>query len=130
MDLYNLKIFSWVEKNIVDEILTNSSIENFNAWDIILKEWQTSNWKWYIIKSWEVEVSINWSQVAKLFPGEIFWEIALLNEEQRTATIKALTSLETIVITLESLLEIVENWNTSVNQDIMNRIEENLKNNL
>lgn len=130
MDLYNLKIFSWVEKNIVDEILINSSIENFNAWDVILREWQTSNWKWYIIKSWEVEVSINWNQIAKLSPGEIFWEIALLNEEQRTATIKALTSLETIVITLESLLEIVENWNTSINQDIMNRIEENLKNNL
>lgn len=130
MDLYNLKIFYWVEKNIVDEILLNSSTESFNAWDIVLKEWQTSNWKWYIIKSWEVEVSINWNKVAELSSGEIFWEIALLNEEQRTATIKALTSLETIVITLESLLEIVENWNTSINQDIMNRIEENLKNNL
>ena len=129
MDLYNLKIFSWVEKEIVDDILLISSVKKFNVWDIIINEWEDSDWKWYIIKSWEVEVSIKWNFVAKLWWGDIFWEIALLNEDERTATIKALTEVETIVITLDSLLDIVNNWNTSINQDVMNRIEENLKNN-
>jgi hypothetical protein len=128
MSIYDLKIFSWLKKEIIDEILTNSSTEEFSTWDIILKQWQFSNWKWYIIKSWEVEVSINWNFVAKLWEWEIFWEIALLNEDERTATVKALTDLETIVISQESLLEIVNSWNVSVNQDVMSRIEENLRN--
>lgn len=129
MSIYDLKIFSWVEKEIIDEILNNSLIEIFDAWEIVIREWHFSNWKWYIIKSWEVEVSIKWNFVARLWEWEIFWEIALLNEDERTATVKALTDLETIVISQESLLEIVDNWNISVNQDVMNRIEENLKNN-
>lgn len=128
-EIYSLKIFNWVDKNIIDLIIKNSSIEKFNPWEVILSKWEKSNWKWYIIKSWEVEVSINWNIIAKLKTGEIFWEIALLNEEERTADVKAITEVETIVLSQESLLEIINGWNDRINKDIMNRIEENLYNN-
>lgn len=127
MELYNLKIFSWVEKNIIDNILNNSPTEHYSSGEIVVSQGDESNWKWYIIKSWEVEVIINSKQIAKLWVWEIFWEIALLNEEERTATVKAISDLELIVITLENLIDIVNNWNTSVNEWVMERIEQNLK---
>lgn len=127
MELYNLKIFSWVEKNIIDNILNNSPTEHYSPGEIVVSQGDESNWKWYIIKSWEVEVIINSKQIAKLWVWEIFWEIALLNEEERTATVKVISDLELIVITLENLIDIVNNWNTSVNEWVMERIEQNLK---
>jgi heat shock protein HspQ len=67
MELNNLKIFYWVEKKVVDEILNNSQKEKFSPWETIIVEWEESNWKWYIIESWEVEVFIKWNIVAKLW---------------------------------------------------------------
>lgn len=128
-EIYSLKIFNWLKKSIVDKIIKNSKIETFSAWETILLEWEESNWKWYIIKSGEVLVEIWWKEITKLGVWEIFWEIALLNEEQRIATIKAIWNVETIVLSQENLLEMVNNGNESINKDIMNRLEENLKNN-
>lgn len=128
-EIYWLKVFNWIDKNIVDLIIKNSKIETYSEWEIIIKQWEKSNWKWYIIKSWEVIVEIWWKEIAKLGIWEIFWEIALLNEEQRTATIKAISETQLIVLTQEYLLEIIDSWNESVNRDIMFRLEQNLINN-
>lgn len=128
-EIYELKIFNWLNKDSIDFILKNSKIEKFSSWEIILLQWEESNWKWYIIKSWEVDVEIGWKQIAKLWDWEIFWEIALLNEEERTATIKAISDVETIVLSQDTLIEMINNWNETINKDIMNRLEQNLKNN-
>lgn len=128
-NIYSLKIFNWLNKGTIDFILKNSKIEKFSSWEIILLQWENSNWKWYIIKSWEVEVEIWWKNITILWVWEIFWEIALLNEEERTATVKANTNVELIVLTQENLFEIINSWNETINKDIMKRIEENLNNN-
>ena len=92
-------------------------------------EWEDSNGKAYIIKSWEVSIEISWTQRAILKTWDIFWEIALLNEEQRTATVKALTDVQVLILTQDSIFELINNWNDSINRDIMDRIEQNLNNN-
>lgn len=128
-NIYDLKIFYWLEKETIDYIVNNSDKEKFSFWETIISQWEESNWKWYIILSWEVEVEIWWKQIAKLWDWEIFWEIALLNEEERTATIKAISDVETIVLSQDTLIEMINNWNETINKDIMNRLEQNLKNN-
>ncbi len=128
-NIYSLKIFNWLEKETIDYIVNNSAKEKFSFWEKIISQWEESNWKWYIILSWEVEVEIWWKKVAKLWDWEIFWEIALLNEEERTATIKAISDVETIVLSQDTLIEMINNWNETINKDIMNRLEQNLKNN-
>jgi CRP-like cAMP-binding protein len=125
--IYELKIFQWVEKDVIDAVLENSEKENYHPWDTILQQWDESNGKWYIITSGEVDIIIDQNYRTTLSNGDIFWEIALLNEEQRTATVVAKTDLEVIILTQDHLFELINNGNYSINADIMNRIEENLK---
>ncbi|MDD5769392.1 MAG: cyclic nucleotide-binding domain-containing protein [Candidatus Gracilibacteria bacterium] len=128
-EIYGLKVFNGIDKNIVDLIIKNSKIETYSEGEIIIKQGEKSNGKGYIIKSGEVIVEIGGKEIAKLGIGEIFGEIALLNEEQRTATIKAISETQLIVLTQEYLLEIIDSGNESVNRDIMFRLEQNLINN-
>ncbi len=125
--IYELKIFQWVEKDVIDAILENSERENYCSWDIILSQWENSNGKWYIIMQGSVDIIIDENYRTSLYEWDIFGEIALLNEEQRTATVQAKTDLEVIILTQEHLFELINNGNYSINADIMNRIEENLK---
>lgn len=125
-DIYALKIFTWLEKNIIDIIMKNSPSEIFHPGEIIIIEWTPSNGKGYIIQSWEVKVEIGWKHITTLWAGEIFWEIALLNEDLRTATITAISQTEVIVLNQENLIEMINNGNESINKDIMDRLEYNL----
>lgn len=128
-EIYWLKIFQWLEKNIIDIMINNLETELFSPGEIIIIQWTPSDGKWYIIKSWEVSVEIWGKEIAKLWAGEIFWEIALLSEEERTATIKATLPTETIILSQNHLLDMIDNGNESINKDIMERLEQNLLNN-
>jgi len=126
--IYNLSIFKWIEKSTVDSIILNCDEENFAAGEIIMTQWSPSNWKWYIIKNWTVKVSINWKKIAELSSGNIVGEIALLNEEERTATVEAITDTTMIVLTLDNLIDMINSDENNINKEIMRRIEENLEN--
>ena len=127
--IYNLKIFSWIDKETVEKIILNCEEEKFGKDEIIMVEWEESNGKWYIIKNGRVSISIRWNKIAELWSWDIVWEIALLNEEARTATVKALEDVETIVLTLDHLVDMINNDDNSINKEIIRRIEENLTNN-
>ena len=127
--MFELKIFNWIEEHIVKKILASSPIENFNKWDIVFKKWDRSNWKWYVIKSWIVWIIINDVEVAKLGMWEMFWEIGLLREEERSATVEARSDLELIALSISDLIEMVNHDDNIINKQIMRRIEENLENN-
>ena len=127
-NIYNLAIFKGIEKNVVDSIILNCPEEKFAAWEIIMNQWEESNWKWYIIKDWTVKISINWKKIAELSKWNIVWEIALLNEEERTATVEAITDTTMIVLTLDNLIDMINSDDNKINKEIMRRIEENLEN--
>ena len=127
--IYNLAIFKWIEKETVESIIANCDEENFAAGEIIMAQWADANGKWYIIKSWNVKVSINWTKIVELSAGNIVWEIALLNEEERTATVEAITDTTIIVLTLDDLIDMINSDENNINKEIMRRIEENLENN-
>ena len=91
-----------------------------------MMENDASNWEWYIIKSGNVEIIIWWTRVAELGVWDIFWEIALLNEEDRTATVRAIKNLKVFVLNIDHLMEMINNWSNLINKTILSRIEENL----
>lgn len=125
--IYWLKIFHWFDKEIVDSIINNCEQREYSNWELIIVEWENSNWEWYILKRWKVAILIWWKKIAELNPGDIFWEIALLNEEERTATVSAISDLEVIVLNLTDLINIINNDGNNINKIIIDRIEENLK---
>lgn len=128
-DIYTLKIFEWIDSSVLSTIIKGLKIEKFSSSEVIIQEWDESNWKAYIIKSWEVNVEISWEKRAILKTWDIFWEIALLNEEERTASIIAITDVEVFVLTQDIIFELINNWNDTINKDIMKRIRENLSHN-
>jgi len=126
--IFNLKIFQWIEKNTIEEIVLNADEKTFQAWELLFIQGSPSNWEAYIIKSWEVKIIINNKEIARLKSWDIVWEIALLNEEERTATVEAVTNTEVIVLTIDSLIEMISNDNNTINNTIIERIEQNLSN--
>jgi len=126
-NLSKLGIFKWINIETVNEIVSSAPEKEFTSGEVILIEETPSNWKWYIIKSWKVEVSIKWKKITELGIWNIFWEIALLNEENRTATVKTIENTTVIILSLDDLINMINNDNNSINKQIINRIEENLE---
>ncbi|RKW24615.1 cyclic nucleotide-binding domain-containing protein, partial [Candidatus Gracilibacteria bacterium] len=88
--IYSLKIFEGIDKEIIDNIIKNCEVRKYLQGEIIIMEHEESNGEGYILKSGNVEIIIGGQKVAELGFGDIFGEIALLNEENRTATVRAL----------------------------------------
>ena len=124
--IYKLEIFKWISSDVIDNIIMNCKERKYLEWEMIIVEGEESGWEWYILKSWMVSISINWTKIAELNSWAIFWEIALLNEEARTASVKALTDIEVIILSLDDLIEMINNDENKINKTIMNRIEENI----
>lgn len=125
--MLDIKIFKGMTDEEVKIILWSLDTTFFEAEEIIIKQNEESNKKGYIIARWEVSVIINENEIAKLWEGEVFWEIALLSEDARTATVTATEDTLCYIITQDKLLEIVDNYSNEVNKEIISRIEENLR---
>lgn len=128
--LKDIYIFEWIEKNLIEKIVDNSRRTTFERWEYIIKEWEKSNWFAYIIQSWKVEVEKDNQKIAIINEGNIFWEIALITNESRTASIKAITPLTLLQINKELLKSIIKdfkNWK-DIQIKLFERIMENLLN--
>lgn len=121
-----LKIFEGIDNEVVEEILKNAETESFMAGETIIKQWDFPNATWYIIKEGSVDVFVSDKHTAKLTAGDIFGEIALLNEEPRSANVVAESNVTTYLITQNMLFEMINNDDNSINKEIMRRMEENL----
>lgn len=127
--LKDIYIFKDISKDFINIVVDNSRRAEFEKWKIILKQWDFSNLEAYIIQSWEAEVSIYDKVVKTLWPGEIFWEIALVTNEPRTATVKAKTDLIVQKINQELLHKILKDFpnGEKIKEIMRERILENLK---
>ena len=64
--------------------------------------------KAYLIVDGEVSVRKNGQEVARLGPGDVIGEMAIVNHKLRSASVVSLTPLEVIHYTKESLQELLE----------------------
>jgi len=127
INIENLKIFSWIDKEMILKIMMLSNEKEFQKWDIVFTKWEVSNWEWYIIKSWKLKISINWKEISILKDWDIVWEIALLNEDTRSADVEAIEDTKLIVININTIINLLNNDDNSINKEIIRRIEENMK---
>lgn len=122
-----LKIFDGIEENTMRDILDSAERKGFRAGTVIMEQNDKPDGFGYIIEKWTVDVWIDMTQTTTLTDGEMFGEIALLNEEPRTATIVAKTDTIAIVLSQDILFQMIENDDNSINKEIMRRMEENLE---
>lgn len=122
-----LQIFDGIEESTMRDILDSAERTGFRAGTVIMEQGDAPNGLGYIIEKWTVDVWIDMTQTTTLTDGEMFGEIALLNEEPRTATIVAKTDTIAIVLSQEILFQMIENDDNSINKEIMRRMEENLE---
>lgn len=128
-NLKDLYIFEWFEKDFLEKIITSTERKFFKSWTIVLKEWNISK-NAYVLVKWIVSIFIKWKNINTIFEWDIFWEIWLVMDEPRTATVKAETDIEILVINKELFSEILKripDWDY-IKNTILNRIIQNNKN--
>lgn len=124
----NLYIFEWLDKQILETILSNSKIKNYKKSEKIIQEGENTT-DAYILLSGIVSVLKEKKIINTIFEWDIFWEIAFILDEPRWATIQAETDIETLVIsknTMEKLQKIDINGDI-IGKTILNRIIQNHK---
>ena len=130
LKLKDIYLFQWIDIELINKIIDNSRRINIKKWDYIIHQWESSNNEAYIIQKWKASVEIDWKEVNTINPWEIFWEIALITDENRTASIKALEDLILLKINKELLHTIIKefkNWK-DIQKTVYERIMQNLKN--
>lgn len=124
--IFALKIFEGIPNEVILKIINSSKIRQYKTWETVILEWEDPSAEAFIIKEGSVEIIIWEQKVAELTSWDIFWEMWLLNEEPRNATVKAISELEVFVINFDGLMEMINNWSEVINKTIIKRIEENL----
>jgi CRP-like cAMP-binding protein len=64
--------------------------------------------EWYVVLDGEAAVSTRGEVLGVLGPGEHFGEIAILSQEPRRFTVRALTPMRVLMLTEEAFLELLE----------------------
>jgi len=125
-ELKSLYIFDWLDLNTITSIIENSKVRGYNEWDRIIREWDSWAKEAYIIISWIVDVYIENKFLKKLWEWNIFWEYALIRDENRTATVIADTKVSCIILDLNSLIKIASD-DIKLNKIMLSRINENIE---
>jgi len=130
LKLKDIKLFEWIDLDYIKLIIDNSRRVEYKKDDVILVEWEESNGSAYIIQDWSVKVTIRWELINTIGEWGVFWEIALITDEPRTANVIANSDLVLLKIDKELLHTIIKefkNW-SEIQKELMKRISENIKN--
>ncbi|EKD66102.1 MAG: hypothetical protein ACD_49C00064G0005 [uncultured bacterium (gcode 4)] len=126
MDLKNIYIFSWLSDEELSYFEFIASKKFFKKWEIIIKEWDDCNDSAYIIESGSVDVFHKGEKLATINEWDIFWEIALIINEPRLATIIAGEDTKTLVFQKNDFLMLYKKSGNY--EEIKERILHRIKN--
>ena len=127
--LKDIKLFEWIDIEYSNMIIDNSRRVEKKLWDIIIFQWEKSTGFAYIIQEWSVVIEIDGKVVNKLDEWNLFWEMALITDEARTASVISETDttlLQIDKILLHTIIKKFKNWK-DVQDSFMKRILENIK---
>jgi CRP/FNR family cyclic AMP-dependent transcriptional regulator len=95
--LHAVPLFADLSKSELRLVASVSKPTTFDARDAIVTEGERTG-RFFVIMDGEADVMVHGRFVRRLGPGEFFGEMALLDDEPRTATVVAATSLSTLSI--------------------------------
>ncbi|HXY46360.1 MAG TPA: cyclic nucleotide-binding domain-containing protein [Thermoplasmata archaeon] len=98
MDLLKtVPLFASLEKKYLKTLAATAADQRYKAGDVLIAEGQKGI-GFYLIAEGQVNVEKGGRTVATLGPGQFFGEMALLDEEPRTATVKAVSPTRCLVL--------------------------------
>jgi EAL domain-containing protein (putative c-di-GMP-specific phosphodiesterase class I) len=103
-------------------MLNNLHREKFSAGEIIFKEGDPGN-SAYLIEEGSVEVSVSSTQRSRINKGELFGEIALIDQQPRTATVHAVEDTVLIPIPRQLVKELLERTDPVVRHLLLTILE-------
>ncbi|MBI5892017.1 MAG: EAL domain-containing protein [Nitrosomonadales bacterium] len=103
-------------------MLKNLHREIFPAGEIIFKEGDPGNTA-YLIEEGSVEVSVSSTQRSRINKGELFGEIALIDQQPRTATVRAVENTVLIPIPRQLVKELLEKTDPVVRHLLLTILE-------
>ena len=104
--LRSLDLFAPLAQRVLEQLTVRAVPATASAGDVLIREGDPGD-RFYVITSGTTEVETGGAHVATVGPGEYVGEIALLRDVPRTATVRALTDLELLVLEREDFLEAV-----------------------
>jgi putative ABC transport system ATP-binding protein len=109
--LHGVSVFKDLPAVVLKEVAGKLQRESARENEIIFRQGAAGD-KFYIIRSGSVEITIddgtNTRAVATLGPGKFFGELALLRDQPRAATVRALTPLKLLTLTKPQFLDLVQ----------------------
>ncbi len=105
-----------------DTVLKNLDRETFPAGAIIFKEGDPGN-SAYLIEEGSVEVAVSSTQRSRIGKGELFGEIALIDQQPRSATVRALEDTVLIPIPRKLVKELLDKTDPVVRHLLLTVLE-------
>ena len=103
--LREVPFFSGLSKQDLAMVAQNTDEIEVPAGRVLAREGDHGQ-EFFVILDGTAEVLRDGTPIAKLGPGEFFGEMALLDEERRVATVKALSGMRVLVMTSQSFREL------------------------
>ncbi len=104
--LQTVPLFSTFTDEQLDDVLNSSNLLQCDVGDAIIKE-GTIDSRIYILLSGDLEVRVGGKTVAKILrPGEVFGELALVNQDKRLASVVAATRAVCLAVDQKFLQDI------------------------
>ena len=127
MELKNIYIFEWLNDEEIQYFDTIAKRQFFKKWEIVINEWDACNDIAYIIEFWSVDVFYKGEKVSSIPEWGIFWEIALIINEPRSASIIAAQDLKVLEFHRNDFIMLYKkSWNfEEIRNKILSRIKKN-----
>jgi len=126
MDIKFIKqipIFSHLDDGKAQLVMDAFEMKSFGSGDFIFQQGDVGIGMYGIIFG-EVEVIRNDEVIAKLGTNDFFGEMALIADEKRSATVKAISDLSCFYLSKQAFDAIKDDLGAEVRQEILRRISE------
>jgi cGMP-dependent protein kinase len=122
-----LYIFEWLTQKEIAYFIMMSETRLYHKWVTILSEWDVSDNRAYLIEAGSVDIFRSGRKVDSLHSGDIFWEMALMADEARSASVIANTETEVLVFNKDEFLMLCrKSWlYEEIRWKILGRVKDN-----
>ena len=90
-------LFSHLNRKLLHTLAATADDRTFSAGETIVKEGEKAI-KFYLVVEGKLSVEKSGKTIATLGPGQFFGEMALLDEQPRTASVKAVTRSRCLIV--------------------------------